>query len=353
MRNTWAVEHPIGNPFDDTSRHSNRQLHAPAAAIFATAAGTFTAASVLGGIAMVGTALSVVGMVTGNAGLAKIGGAMGLIGGLGGLAANAFSSAGAAVGEGATAAMAEGSAATAGQTIGDNVAASLSTGAQAADGVAGSFSNMLTDSAASGLAGEAGSNLLGQTALESSIDSGILGGAVEGVSNSAAPGLGGVAEQIYGAEPGGYGQSMWDSATPGMPSANPAGAMNGFDAQELNPAHAMRGAEQGILEKAGSGISGFFKDNKELLKVGGQMLSGASQQKSQEDMMKMQMEYRTALQNNDYARADELRRQYNASVSGTRINMRATGAPVNPTGMSLGQTSGIIPRAWNQTRTAG
>lgn len=333
MRNSWAAEHPIGNPVIDG------RLHEPVSATFAAiAAGTATAATVMAGIGMIGTALSVVGMVTGNAGLAKIGGAMGLVGGIGGLAANAFSGAGAAVGEGmASGAMAEGATATAGQTIGDNVAASLSTGAQAADGVAGSFGNMLADTGAaagSSLAGEAGS-LLGPSALENSIDSGILGGANNNLAGAAGS-IEGVSASVPGAEMYGYDPF----AAPSTAGANPAGSAS---LNSLNTGATPAGSK-GIL----GDVSGFFKDNKELLKIGGDMIKGGSEQQTAKDLMKMRSEYQMALQNNDFAHADELRRQYNASVAGTKINMTSNpGAQVNPSGMSLARTSGIIPRAWN------
>lgn len=338
MRNSWAAEHPIGNPAIDG------RLHEPISATFAAiAAGTATAATVMAGIGMIGTALSVVGMVTGNAGLAKIGGAMGLVGGIGGLAANAFSGAGSAVAEGATSAMAEGAASTAGQTIGDNVAASLSTGAQAADGVAGSFGNMLADSGVSSGAGLASEAASGAGLIGSSMDSSLLGAGVEGIAGNAASPL---ASNIPGIGPTPL-ESSIDSGALGGGSAAQAGAATGgsdfFGKGEFYgpPADLATKPGGGIL----SGVSDFFKSNKELINVGGNMIKGAGDQQTAKDLAKMRYEYEKALQDGRLDYAKQLQQQYNASVAASQVNMRgaAPGAAMNTSGTSLGRASGIMP----------
>lgn len=275
-----------------------------AAAIFATAAGTYTAASVLGGIAMIGTGLSAVGMITGNKGLMKFGGAMGLVGGLGSLAAGALSSAGSAAGAtaegaaGAAGAATEGMAASAGMgtTLAENLAAPTL-------GELGSGTSALTQ----GLGGEVGGSLLNSNlSSQGGLAIGELGG--NPAFQSLAPGADGL-----------IGSAM----SGGIPGLETAGAV---------AAPAAESAGKGVFGE----IGGFLKDNKELVQLGGNMMKGAAEQKNAKDVMKMKLDYEKALQQGRFDEAERLRQQYNSSVAGTSIPMQANpGANINPTGQTF------------------
>ncbi len=86
-----SADHPIGDPFGGPAYGERRD---PVSAVIsigtmvagygaATAAGATLAATVLGGMAMVGGAMSLIGNVSGNAKLSRIGSIVGMVGGVG------------------------------------------------------------------------------------------------------------------------------------------------------------------------------------------------------------------------------------------------------------------------------
>jgi hypothetical protein len=134
--------------------------------------GTVTAATVMGSMAEIGTAMTLVGAVTGSKSLMKIGGVVGLVGGIGGLASGAFSAAGdvgGAVDATGNAIDASGQAVGASNALSDSNYAGADWGASGATSGATDVGNMVND-AQSSLAGEVKdvTNQAANTGLESS-----------------------------------------------------------------------------------------------------------------------------------------------------------------------------------------
>lgn len=219
-----------------------------------TAAGAGASAALVTGMMIAGTAISVVGTVTGSKKLTRFGQLLGLAGGVG---------------------------------------AAYSALTSAATGVAtqGAAAAAATETAGAGAAAESFGVASGQATARG--------------LEQAAPGM---IDAAAGAAP-----AAAEASTPALRGVDAAMADAGAGA--TNTAAAASSPVSEALSQASKHVGSFLKDNKELVKLGSDMIGGMVNRASQEDAFAARI-----------AREDQLRADYNAGIqSGSSIPFR-----VNP-----------------------
>lgn len=259
-----------------------------AAGAAALATATTLLATVSAGALMVGSALTIAGTITGNSKLTKIGGIISLAGGIGSLASSMGGAAGSAAGAGA-----------------ENVAPVLAeTGAEAA--ASGAVTGATGSEAISGIAGDAAGNAASTSGL---IDAGVPAAAEAGTAATAADAATAAAQTGQAATQAAETVTnpfLSDGPIAFGPSSNtgafvPPGQQDGllgqlqqFDANNaFAPTTTQSTGMQGYFDKAGQWV----KDNKELTKVGLDVVGGVAkglvpseQEKAQTAAIKAQTE---------------------------------------------------------------
>lgn len=262
-------------------------------------------ASIMGGLAaksmivkglmIAGGAMSVIGGLTGNKKLTQLGGLVGAVGGIGGALTGAF----------------KGTASAA--------AGTTATGTTAAAAGPSAIQNMLSAPVGGPAFMQGTSQAIGGLNTVGSGTSGILSGAMN-------TGLVNLADTSGAAWLGG--------------AADVAGKTGGVFS--------------GLGDKL-KGVGGFLKDNKELVKLGGDALSGAMDRKAQMDMLELQRRHAEAMKQKDFDLAlqleDEMRTRKSASITGLKpmdqtMRSNQQGGPVTQGYQSVVQPGGILARQW-------
>lgn len=267
-------------------------------------AGGFAASSmVVKGLMIAGGAMSVIGGVTGNRKLTQIGSIVSLAGGIGGLASGAFKGA-----------------------LG-GASGTTSTGTTALAQGGGAIPDMLSAPVGSqafmqGTGQAIGGNLTGGLASAGGGTGGLLGNAMNSVSgmvnlaNSAAPALSGAAS-TFGAAP-----------------------------VQMGGGSALSGLRDNLKN-----VGGFIKDNKELIDIGGRMISGAADAHSAKKLQQLQAAHALALQEQKFDLAlqleEEMRRMKSASVTGLKpMDQIMTTSPQGQAVIPWNQPPGLIANQW-------
>lgn len=257
-----------------------------AAGAAALATATTLLATVSAGALMVGSALTIAGTITGNSKLTKIGGFISLAGGIGSLASSLGGAAGSAAGAGA-----------------ENIAPVLAeTGAEAA--ASGAVTGATGSEAISGIAGDAAGNAASTSGL---IDAGVPAAAEAGTAATAAEAASAAAQTGQAATQAAEAVTnpfLSDGPIAFGPNSNTGafvpqnegllGQLQQFDANNaFAPTTTQSTGMQGYFDKAGQWV----KDNKELTKVGLDVVGGVAkglvpseQEKAQTAAIKAQTE---------------------------------------------------------------
>lgn len=257
------------------------------------AAGIGATSMVVKGLMFAGGAMTLVGGLTGNRRLTQLGGIASLAGGVGGLAAGAFSGGSSAAG----------------------AANTSSTGLSAAANSSGGITDMIAQ-------GSGGLSSMG------------------GAQGLQASGLGGAA----GGSSGLIGNAM--GAGSGLQVAG-----SGF-----GNAAGTAGSLVSRLSGAAKGVGGFIRNNPELTKIGGEMLSGAMEGRAARELADLERKHQMAMKEKDYALArqleEELYRRRNDSITGLRpmdevLSVNQEGGPITQGyHNAVSQPGGIISREW-------
>lgn len=205
-------------------------------------------------------------------------------------------------------------------------------------GLAGMATGAFSGAGSAGSAG--GTGLTAQASQSSNITDMIAGSAGAGGS---ATGAGNAAQ---GLQMGGTASGVSSGVSTGAGNAG-----QGILAGSMGSAAGASGSSGGFM----SNVGGFIRDNADLMKIGGEAISGAMDRKAQEDMLALQQDHERAMKQKDYDLARELEEEMfkrrNDSITGLRPmdeTMRASDQdrPVTRGFQNVMQPGGLLAREW-------